>query len=171
MKTDDSILEVCFLIRSYGKGELAMCYIHGVTQQAAVNRFNTWIRKAPGLDEPHGQKLHSRPGASHSQCFRGALEKGWGTRGRVCPLVRMPKVGYNNHKVVAGPRNFPYFVTKTKLNRMKYPIGIQSFESLIKDGYVYVEKTDQIYQLTTTGRYYLLSRPRRISKGRNFTTD
>lgn len=43
MKTDDSILEVCFLIRSYGKGELAMCYIHGVTQQAAVNRFNTWI--------------------------------------------------------------------------------------------------------------------------------
>ena len=47
MKTDDSILEVCFLIRSYGKGELAMCYIHGVTQQAAVNRFNTWIRKAP----------------------------------------------------------------------------------------------------------------------------
>ena len=54
---------------------------------------------------------------------------------------------------------------------MKYPIGIQSFESLIKDGYVYVEITDQIYQLTTTGRYYLLSRPRRISKGRNFTTD
>ena len=51
MKTDDSILEVCFLIRSYGKGELAMCYIHGVTQQAAVNRFNTWIRKAPGLEQ------------------------------------------------------------------------------------------------------------------------
>lgn len=83
----------------------------------------------------------------------------------------MPKVGYNNHKVVADPRNFPYFVTKTKLNRMKYPIGIQSFESLIKDGYVYVEKTDLIYQLTTTGRYYLLSRPHRLSKGRNFTTD
>lgn len=41
MKTEDSILEVCFLIRSYGKGELAMCYIHGVSQQAAVNRFNT----------------------------------------------------------------------------------------------------------------------------------
>ena len=83
----------------------------------------------------------------------------------------MPKVGYNNHKVVADQRNFPYFVTKTKLNRMKYPIGIQSFESLIKDGYVYVEKTDLIYQLTTTGRYDLLSRPHRISKGRNLTTD
>ena len=34
MKTDDSILEVCFLIRSYGKGELAMCYIHGVPCRA-----------------------------------------------------------------------------------------------------------------------------------------
>ena len=50
-KTDDSILEVCFVIRSYGKGELAMCYIRGVTQQTAVNRFNTWIRKAPGLEQ------------------------------------------------------------------------------------------------------------------------
>lgn len=47
---------------------------------------------------------------------------------------------------------------------MKYPIGIQSFESLIKDGYVYVDKTDLIYQLTTTGRYYFLSRPRRFGK-------
>lgn len=50
-KTDDSILEVCFVIRSYGKGELAMCYIRGVAQQTAVNRFNTWIRKAPGLEQ------------------------------------------------------------------------------------------------------------------------
>ena len=40
MKTDDSILEVCFLIRSYGKGELAMCYIRGVCQHTAVKQFN-----------------------------------------------------------------------------------------------------------------------------------
>ena len=31
---------------------------------------------------------------------------------------------------------------------MKYPIGIQSFEQIIKDGYVYVDKTDLVYQLT-----------------------
>ena len=30
---------------------------------------------------------------------------------------------------------------------MKYPIGIQSFESLINDGYIYVDKTALIYQL------------------------
>ena len=47
---------------------------------------------------------------------------------------------------------------------MKYPIGIQNFESLIHDGYVYVDKTALIYQLADTGRYYFLSRPRRFGK-------
>ncbi len=46
---------------------------------------------------------------------------------------------------------------------MKYPIGIQSFESLINDGYIYVDKTALIYQLVHTGRYYF-SRPRRFGK-------
>ena len=46
---------------------------------------------------------------------------------------------------------------------MKYPIGIQSFERIIKDGYVYVDKTDLIYQLTR-GKIYFLSRPRRFGK-------
>lgn len=47
---------------------------------------------------------------------------------------------------------------------MIYPIGIQNFESLINDGYVYVDKTDLVYKLATTGCYYLLSRPRRFGK-------
>ena len=46
---------------------------------------------------------------------------------------------------------------------MKYPIGIQSFEQIIKEGYVYVDKTDLIYQLTQ-GKIYFLSRPRRFGK-------
>ena len=33
---------------------------------------------------------------------------------------------------------------------MKYPIGIQSFDQLIEDGYVYVDKTDLVYKLTQT---------------------
>ena len=45
-----------------------------------------------------------------------------------------------------------------------YPIGIQNFESLRKDGYLYVDKTRLIYQLVKTGRYYFLSRPRRFGK-------
>ena len=47
---------------------------------------------------------------------------------------------------------------------MKYPIGIQSFDQMIEDGYVYVDKTDLIYQLVTTGKIYFLSRPRRFGK-------
>lgn len=45
-----------------------------------------------------------------------------------------------------------------------YPIGIQNFESLRKDGYYYVDKTEIIYNLAKTGRYYFLSRPRRFGK-------
>ena len=47
---------------------------------------------------------------------------------------------------------------------MKYPIGIQSFDQIRNDGYVYVDKTALIYQLVTTGKIYFLSRPRRFGK-------
>ena len=49
------------------------------------------------------------------------------------------------------------------MNR-KYPIGIQSFENIRKEGYLYVDKTALIYQLVQTGKYYFLSRPRRFGK-------
>jgi len=45
-----------------------------------------------------------------------------------------------------------------------YPIGIQNFESLRKDGFFYIDKTALVYQLVKTGRYYFLSRPRRFGK-------
>ena len=45
-----------------------------------------------------------------------------------------------------------------------YPVGIQNFESLRKDGYFYVDKTELMYRLVKTGRYYFLSRPRRFGK-------
>ena len=47
---------------------------------------------------------------------------------------------------------------------MLYPIGIQNFEDLRNGGYVYVDKTDKIYDLVSTGKYYFLSRPRRFGK-------
>ena len=47
---------------------------------------------------------------------------------------------------------------------MKYPIGIQDFESIINNGYVYVDKTALIYRLVTEGKIYFLSRPRRFGK-------
>ena len=46
----------------------------------------------------------------------------------------------------------------------KLPIGIQSFEKLRKEGYLYIDKTAHIYNMVTEGCYYFLSRPRRFGK-------
>ena len=45
-----------------------------------------------------------------------------------------------------------------------YPIGIQNFEKLRKEGYFYIDKTALIYKMVKTGSYYFLSRPRRFGK-------
>ena len=47
---------------------------------------------------------------------------------------------------------------------MKYPIGIQSFEQLREDEYIYVDKTDLIYDMVKNGKIYFLSRPRQFGK-------
>ena len=46
----------------------------------------------------------------------------------------------------------------------KLPIGMQDFEDIIKEGYLYVDKTEYIYKLVNTGKPYFLSRPRRFGK-------
>ena len=46
----------------------------------------------------------------------------------------------------------------------KYPIGLQSFQEIRKGGYVYIDKTEIIYRMVETGKYYFLSRPRRFGK-------
>ncbi|MBP3518168.1 MAG: ATP-binding protein [Parabacteroides sp.] len=46
----------------------------------------------------------------------------------------------------------------------RYPIGVQKFEKLRNDGYVYIDKTAWVYQLVKSGSYYFLSRPRRFGK-------
>ena len=56
---------------------------------------------------------------------------------------------------------------KNQIMSKLYPIGLQNFESLRKDGYFYVDKTRLIYQLVKPGRYYFLSRPRRFGKTLN----
>ncbi|MBP3574487.1 MAG: AAA family ATPase, partial [Prevotella sp.] len=47
---------------------------------------------------------------------------------------------------------------------MKYPIGIQNFGEIRRDGYVYVDKTALVYKMVSEGKYYFLSRPRRFGK-------
>ncbi len=46
----------------------------------------------------------------------------------------------------------------------KFPIGLQSFEIMREEGYLYIDKTDLVYDLVHSLRYVFLSRPRRFGK-------
>ena len=46
----------------------------------------------------------------------------------------------------------------------RYPIGIQTFSEIIRGGYVYVDKTDLVWQMAHYAKYIFLSRPRRFGK-------
>ena len=46
----------------------------------------------------------------------------------------------------------------------KIPIDVSSFRTLRTEDYIYVDKTEYIYDLITGGRFYFLSRPRRFGK-------
>ena len=50
------------------------------------------------------------------------------------------------------------------MNIRKLPIGVQSFETLRKENFLYVDKTEFIYRLANEGHQYFLSRPRRFGK-------
>ena len=47
---------------------------------------------------------------------------------------------------------------------MNYPIGIQDFAKLRENNFVYVDKTDMVFDITKNDGVYFLSRPRRFGK-------
>ena len=68
----------------------------------------------------------------------------------------------NNRKFAIGKQRLGIMI---ETNDRKLPVGIQSFEKIRKDGYLYVDKTDIIWQLANRGKKYnYLSRPRRFGK-------
>ena len=46
----------------------------------------------------------------------------------------------------------------------KLPIGISTFRKIIEGGYLYIDKTKDIYRMINEGELYFLSRPRRFGK-------
>ena len=68
----------------------------------------------------------------------------------------------NNRKFANGNQRLGIMV---ETNDRILPVGIQSFEEIRKGGYLYVDKTDIIWQLANRGkRYNYLSHPRRFGK-------
>ena len=52
-----------------------------------------------------------------------------------------------------------------EIKRRRLPAGIQSFQKIRKENYLYVDKTDIVWELANNGfRYNYLSRPRRFGK-------
>ncbi len=69
--------------------------------------------------------------------------------------------------VVKRPLNKSLYLQKIEAlmhKREEYPIGIQSFSKIRKEGYIYVDKTEYIHKLVTSYQYYFLGRPRRFGK-------
>ena len=54
--------------------------------------------------------------------------------------------------------------------RLKLPIGIQTFEDIRTEGYVYVDKTKYLVNLIDTGKIYFFARPRRFGKSLTIST-
>jgi hypothetical protein len=54
--------------------------------------------------------------------------------------------------------------------RLKLPIGIQTFETIRTEGYIYVDKTKYLINLIDTGQIYFLARPRRFGKSLTVST-
>lgn len=50
------------------------------------------------------------------------------------------------------------------MTERRYPIGIQTFSEVIRGGFVYVDKTDLVWQLAHYAKFIFLSRPRRFGK-------
>ena len=46
----------------------------------------------------------------------------------------------------------------------RYPVGIQTFSRLIQEGYLYIDKTDIVWDLAHYSPYIFMSRPRRFGK-------
>ena len=55
-------------------------------------------------------------------------------------------------------------------NRLKLPIGIQTFETIRTEGYLYVDKTKHLINMIDTGQIYFLARPRRFGKSLTLST-
>ena len=55
-------------------------------------------------------------------------------------------------------------------NARKYPVGIQTFERLRKENYLYIDKTDLVWKMTKESPFVFLSRPRRFGKSLLTTT-
>lgn len=104
--------------------------------------------------------LRAHPGSSV-----GEIEKGLDMAVAKSTIKRILSSAVRaNEVIVDGKGRATVYYLKGQPIR-KYPDGIQTFEKIIREGYVYVDKTDLVYRLAhDASGYVFLSRPRRFGK-------
>jgi hypothetical protein len=55
--------------------------------------------------------------------------------------------------------------------KRKYPVGIQTFSEIIREGYLYVDKTDLVWQMTHYAKPYLTDGRKVVKVGIRFDAD
>lgn len=64
-------------------------------------------------------------------------------------------------------KNYAYICGKNKVMEQtmrKYPVGIQTFYEIIREGYIYIDKTNLVWELCHFAKFIFMSRPRRFGK-------
>lgn len=84
--------------------------------------------------------------------------------------MRHPRGSSNDVTVIADYEKIVYLQKKFLPSMKNLPVGIQSFEDIRSNHYLYVDKTEHLYRLATTGKVYFLSRPRRFGKSLTIST-
>ena len=74
------------------------------------------------------------------------------------------KNGRKHLKSLPVMKNLIKFAQENNNEDMNYPVGIQTFSEILKNEYVYVDKTDLVWRLAHSSKYIFLSRPRRFGK-------
>lgn len=97
---------------------------------------------------------------SHPDSSKAEIQVGTGFSGSDASLKRIIAQAVNTGAIIAKGRG-----RATRYAPIKYPDGVQTFEKIRTEGYLYVDKTDQIYTLVNrSSSYVFLSRPRRFGK-------
>ena len=114
-----------------------------------------------------------------SVSFISDIENGKSTAeiGKVMELASLLFLDKRGENVIIPPNGAEFTDTLTWIKHFqegieermatqnrKLPIGMQDFEDIRKNGYLYVDKTEYIYKLVNNGKPYFLSRPRRFGK-------
>ena len=97
---------------------------------------------------------------NHPLSSRVEIQLGTGFIGSDASLKRIIAQAINTGEIIAEGAG-----RATKYTPVKYPDGVQTFEKIRTEQYLYVDKTDLVYSLVNrSSSYVFLSRPRRFGK-------